>query len=101
MALLLVPVALRVAAQPFGLPFWAASFPLAAFTSLTLRLGELQTESRWHGMLQIAGLGLLAFTTLLVLWLAFATLRGLRNGSLLSAEPVAAALSPSAAGAAG
>jgi tellurite resistance protein len=101
MALLLVPVARRVSAQPFGLPFWAASFPLAAFTSLTLRLAELQPESRWHAPLQNAGLLLLAFTTLVVLWLAFATVRGLRDGSLLSAEPIAAALPPSAAGAAG
>jgi tellurite resistance protein len=101
MALLLVPVARRVSAQPFGLPFWAASFPLAAFTSLTLRLAELQPESRWHGPLQSGGLLLLAFTTLVVLWLAFATVRGLRDGSLLSAEPIAAALPPSAAGAAG
>jgi tellurite resistance protein len=101
MALLLVPVARRVSAQPFGLPFWAASFPLAAFTSLTLRLAELQPESRWYGPLQSAGLLLLAFTTLVVLWLAFATVRGLRDGSLLSAEPIAAAPPPSAAGAAG
>jgi tellurite resistance protein len=36
-----------------------------------------------------------------VLWLGFATLRGLRNGSLLAAEPIAAAMPPSAAGAAG
>lgn len=101
MALLLVPVARRVAAQPFGLACWAASFPLAAFTSLTLRLAELQPESRWYGQLQGAGLLLLAFTTFVVLWLAFATLRGLRDGSLLAAEPIAAALPPSAAGAAG
>jgi tellurite resistance protein len=85
-ALLLLPVARRVAAQPFGLPCWALSFPLAAFTSLTLRLAELQAESPFHGLLQNAGLLLLATTSLVVLWLAFATVRGLRQGTLLSPE---------------
>lgn len=88
-ALLLVPVARRVAAQPFGLPFWALSFPLASFTSLTLRLAELQPESPFHGLLQTAGGLLLALTSVVVLWLALATVQGLRQGTLLSPEATA------------
>jgi tellurite resistance protein len=33
---------------------------------------------------------LLAATSVVVLWLGFATVRGLRDGSLLAPEPVAA-----------
>jgi len=83
------PVVKRIVAQPFGVAFWALSFPLAAFTTLTLRLAQLQPESRWHGMLQNAGVLLLASTSMAVLWLAFATVRGLRDGTLLAPEPVA------------
>ncbi|MDP2165991.1 MAG: C4-dicarboxylate ABC transporter [Hydrogenophaga sp.] len=83
------PVVKRIVVQPFGVPFWALSFPLAAFTTLTLRLAPLQLESRWHGLLQNAGLLLLASTSMVVLWLAFATVRGLRDGTLLAPEPVA------------
>ena len=83
------PVVKRIVAQPFGVAFWALSFPLAAFTTLTLRLAQLQPESRWHGLLQNAGVLLLAATSMVVLWLAFATVRGLRDGTLLAPEPVA------------
>lgn len=85
----LLPVVRRIAGQPFGVPFWALSFPFAAFTTLTLRLAELQPDSVWHGVLQNAGVLLLASTTMIVLWLSFATVRGLREGSLLAPEPVA------------
>lgn len=85
----LLPVVRRIAGQPFGVPFWALSFPFAAFTTLTLRLAELQPDSRWHGLLQTAGVLLLAITSIAVLWLGFATVRGLRDGSLLAPEPVA------------
>jgi tellurite resistance protein len=85
----LLPVVRRIAGQPFGVPFWALSFPFAAFTTLTLRLAELQPDSAWHGVLQNAGVLLLASTTMIVLWLSFATVRGLREGSLLAPEPVA------------
>ena len=83
------PVVKRIVAQPFGVPFWALSFPLAAFTTLTLRLAQLQPNSGWHGTLQNAGVLLLAATSMVVLWLAFATVRGLRDGTLLAPEPVA------------
>ena len=81
------PVLKRAIAQPFGIPFWALSFPLAAFTTLTLRLLELQAGP--GGWLQTAAVLLLAATSMVVLWLGFATVRGLRDGSLLAPEPVA------------
>jgi tellurite resistance protein len=40
-------------------------------------------------VLQNAGVLLLASTSMIVLWLSFATVRGLREGSLLAPEPVA------------
>jgi len=84
-----LPLVPRIMAQPFGVPFWAISFPLAAFTTLTLALAERQPDSAWHGWLQGGGLLLLAVTSMAVLWLCQATVRGLRNGSLLVPEPVA------------
>ena len=81
------PVLKRAIAQPFGIPFWALSFPLAAFTTLTLRLHGLQGGP--GGLLQTAAVLLLASTSMVVLWLGFATVRGLRDGSLLAPEPIA------------
>lgn len=75
----------RIASQPFSVAFWAFSFPLAAFTVLTLRLAEL---SESHTM-QTAGVLMLAVTSVAILWLGFSTVRGLREGSLLAPEPVA------------
>jgi tellurite resistance protein len=85
-ALWVLPVLKRAIAQPFGVTFWALSFPLAAFTTLTLRLVALQGGA---GALQLAGVLLLAATSMVVLWLGFATVKGLRDGSLLAPEPVA------------
>jgi tellurite resistance protein len=78
-------IAQQAVNQPFSLTFWAVSFPLAAFTTLTLRLAEL-AES---GGLQMAGTLLLALTSLVVFGLCLGTVRGLRDGSLLAPEPVA------------
>ena len=78
----------RITALPFGLPHWGMSFPLAAFAALTLRLAE-------GGAMQLLGLAALALASLVIVALALATLRGLRNGSLLAPEPVAA-LQPAA-----
>ena len=75
----------RLLAQPFGLAFWALSFPLAAFTALTLRLAALQGLAP----MQTAGLLVLAVASLVVVGLALATVRGLRQGTLLAPEPVA------------
>jgi tellurite resistance protein len=73
----------RIASLPFALPHWALSFPLAAFTALTLRLAEPT------GAMALFGLVMLAATSLVVLGLLLATLRGLRDGGLLMPEPVA------------
>jgi tellurite resistance protein len=81
------PVLKRAVAQPFGIAFWALSFPLAAFTTLTLRLLALQGQP--GGWLQTVAVLLLAATSMVVLWLGFATVRGLRDGTLLAPEPVA------------
>jgi tellurite resistance protein len=83
------PMVRRIAGQPFGVAFWGMSFPFAAFTTLTLRLAELQAGGAGNGALQTAGVLLLAITTMIVLWLGFATVRGLREGSLLAPEPIA------------
>lgn len=64
--------------QGFALPWWALSFPLAAFAALTLRL-------------RVAGLGMpmLALASVVVLGLLLATLRAARAGQLWVPEPVA------------
>lgn len=81
-------LALRIAPRlpklPFGMPFWAMSFPLAAFAALLLRTAEAEPS------LQLAGVAVLAVASVVVLWLSLATIRGLRNRSLLQPEPVAA-----------
>ena len=82
-------LAKRIAAQPFGIPFWALSFPLAAFTTLTLRITERLQGTASHGMAQTGAMVLLAITTIVITWLALATVRGLRQGTLLAPEPVA------------
>jgi tellurite resistance protein len=75
----------RFLAQPFALTFWALSFPLAAFTTLTLRLGQALALPA----LQMAGLALLALSSVVIVALVLATVKGLREGSLLAPEPVA------------
>lgn len=79
------PLARRIAGQPFNIAFWAFSFPLAAFAVLTLRVAERSGS----GGLQTAAVLLLAIASIAIVWLGFATVRGLRDGSLLAPEPVA------------
>lgn len=86
-------LARRIAALPFALPHWAMSFPLAAFAALTLRLAD---DPAAGAPMRLLGLGALTLASLVVAALALATLRGLRDGSLLAPEPVAA-LQPAAA----
>lgn len=76
-------LAARIIALPFGVAHWGLSFPLAAFAALTLRLAEP------GGLLAVLGPLLLALTSLVILALSMATLRGLRQGTLLAPEPVA------------
>jgi tellurite resistance protein len=77
-----LPLLRRIADQPVGLTHWAMTFPLAAFTAFTLRLGT-------DGALATVGVALLALSSLLVGALLVATARGLRDGRLLAPEPVA------------
>ena len=70
-----------IAAQPFALPHWGLSFPLAAFAALTLRLAEP------GGLLAVLGPAALALASLVIAARVLGTLRGLRNGTLLVAEP--------------
>ena len=69
--------------QAFAVAHWALSFPLAAFTALTLRLAEP------GGALVVPAVALLAASSLLVAALLLATVRGLRAGTLLAPETVA------------
>ena len=68
--------------QPFGLPHWGVSFPLAAFTALSLTLSQ-NMGGRW---LEIPALVLLALTTLVIIKLTLNTWRGLHMGHLLVPE---------------
>lgn len=85
-------IAQQAVSQPFSLTFWAVSFPLAAFTSLTFKLGVWSAS----GGLQQAATLLLALTSLVVFGLCLATVRGLREGSMLAPEPVASIVPVSA-----
>jgi tellurite resistance protein len=67
---------------PFGLPHWGLSFPLAAFTSMTLMMSH-QPDGNW---LWQPGLALLAITSVVLLWLTRMTVRGLLRGDLLRPE---------------
>jgi tellurite resistance protein len=81
----------RIAALPFGLAHWGLSFPLAAFTALTLRLAGPT------GLFAVLAPLLLALTSLVIVGLCLATVRGLRQGTLLAPEPVAS-IQPATAG---
>lgn len=82
----------RILAQPFSLAFWALSFPLAAFSTLTLKLAQATAQGGWQTFAILS----LVLATLVVFALALATLRGLRNGTLLAPEPVATLVTASA-----
>lgn len=75
-------LARRIAEQPFGVPHWGMSFPLAALAALSLRLAQTP-EGRW---LAVPAIALLALASLVVLGLTLATVRGLRAGTLLVPE---------------
>ena len=75
------PLLRRIADQPFGMAHWSMSFPMAALTALTLKLAPT-------GPLSMLSIALLALTSLLIAALTLATVRGLRDGSLLAPETV-------------
>lgn len=68
--------------QPFSMAHWGMSFPLGAFTCLTLRMAQAPGGA-W---LQLPATLLLALTSLLILGLTLGTWRSLRHGHLLVAE---------------
>ena len=68
--------------QAFGLAHWGMSFPMAAFTTLTLRMSHAPNG----GWLHLPAIVLLAMTSLLILGLTLNTWRGLRHGHLLVPE---------------
>ena len=79
----------RIAALPFGIPHWAMSFPLAAFSAFTLRLAQ---PSLGGGRPMLAlGLAMLCASTVLITMLLAATVHGLMRGTLLVPEPAPAA----------
>jgi len=84
------PLVRRIATQPFSIAFWGLSFPLAALTTLTLRLASPEAGAGGVGVPQALAVLLLAVSSIVIVWLCFATVRGLRDGSLLAPEPVAA-----------
>ncbi len=89
----LLPVLRRIVTQPFSIAFWGLSFPLAALSTLTLLIVESMPG---QGLLQTLGVLLLAASSIVIIWLCFATVRGLRDGTLLAPEPVAT-ITPTAA----
>lgn len=80
-----------ISQQAMGLPHWAMSFPLAAWAALSLRLGTPGGASGDipGSALALPAVALLAAATLVVAGLLLATVRGLRQGTLLVPEPVA------------
>jgi tellurite resistance protein len=68
--------------QAFGIAHWGMSFPLAAFSALSLRLSQTVTGD-W---LALPATAMLALTTLVIMGLSLSTWRGLHQGSLLVAD---------------
>lgn len=67
--------------QPFGMGMWSLSFPLAAFASLSLRIGQAGWLPQWVGLVALVLASVMI--TALVRW----TFWGLRSGDLLQPEP--------------
>lgn len=67
---------------PFGLPWWAYSFPMAAITAATMQMYALTGQVFYLILSPV----LLAFLTLLILLLAWRTLRALRHGAIFSPD---------------
>ena len=73
-----------IARQPFAMPLWAISFPLAALSTLALRAADEVAPA-----LGLPAVMLLALTSVVLVGLSLTTIRGLRAGTLLAPEPVA------------
>jgi len=74
----------RCLAQPFGMPFWGMSFPLAASAALSLQLAPAGAGASAAAMAWLWGV------SVVIAGLVYATVRGLWRGQLLQLEPVAA-----------
>lgn len=74
----------RAISQPFSMTFWSLSFPLAALAALTLRLAAY--AGPWFQPLAMLAL---ALATLVIAALSLATVKGLREGTLLAPETIA------------
>jgi tellurite resistance protein len=72
-----------IAALPFSIGHWGMGFPLCALCTLTLRLAAPGS------LAAAAGVAMLVACSLLLTALTLATVRGLRDGSLLAPETVA------------
>lgn len=77
------PVLRRAVGEGFHMGFWVMSFPLAAFTSLTLKLSAATPSNM---LLAALAMTALVLTNAVIFMLALATLRGLKAGSLLVPE---------------
>ena len=77
-ALVLLGAYLRRGRLPYGLGWWAFTFPLGAFTAATLGLGRA-----WH-IDVLEGLASLLFVVLVAFWLAVSagTLGAIRSGAI-------------------
>lgn len=85
-----LPVLRKAAAEGFHMGFWALSFPMAAFTSLSFGVAQVTPGNT---ALAAAAMLALVVTNVVVFMLAVSTWRGLRAGSLLVPE-----VAPSAVG---
>jgi tellurite resistance protein len=74
-------LARRVFKQTFGMPFWGMSFPLAAFSALSLALSLDRVG------VQALALAVLVLVSGLFLWLGMSTVVGIWQGRLLVPEP--------------
>ena len=81
MLLWCAPLIRRILAQPFAIGFWSLGFPLAAFAALSLRLAFMNPTA------QLIAVVALALASLVVLWLALASWKSWRQGTLLAPEP--------------
>jgi tellurite resistance protein len=91
------PVLVRAWRAGFHMGFWALSFPLAALASLTLALGDRMAAPELVDpsfLIQRLSVPVLAMVSGVIFMLCLMTLRGIRNGTLLVAEPVPVPVKP-------
>lgn len=82
----------RCLQQPFGMPFWGMSFPLAASAALSLHLAPVQ------GWVHVLAMVWLVLISVFIAGLVLATLSALLKGRLLAAEAPVSGLQPTVGG---